>query len=243
MQGGPDGVVARSISVLGDFPAEQAWVLVGGLAVFIRLGSFTRPTADADTVAQSQAHLVERVTVDPTVTVVARGKLRIPTSYGDARVDIMDLGDAALSQALDGRMFALARKAALASAQPCDVVVSGAEVEATIPVATIPALVALKAVAVARRPHGATKAKVGSDIHDLVRLVGTGPRGVADGLVRLDPELAAWIGDLVRYRFDQDLRMTLTRLRRFDRSAGAQCRRLAVPGHDHAPVFTLQPLD
>lgn len=49
-------VLARAVEALGRFPADRDWALVGGIAVFVRLGSVTRPTTDADTVARSQPH-------------------------------------------------------------------------------------------------------------------------------------------------------------------------------------------
>ncbi|KAA0235724.1 MAG: hypothetical protein EDR02_03045 [Actinobacteria bacterium] len=42
--------------------------------------------------------------------------------------------------------------------------------EATAPIATVPALIALKAEAIPRRSGGNSPQKVGSDIHDLVCL-------------------------------------------------------------------------
>ena len=53
-------VLARAVEALGRFPSDQPWVLIGGVAVFMRLGSITRPTADADTVARSQSELIQR---------------------------------------------------------------------------------------------------------------------------------------------------------------------------------------
>ncbi len=95
-------------------------------------------------------------------------------------------------------------------------------VDATIPVATSSALVALKTVSMVRRPHGNSPHKVGSDIHDLVRLVAAaGARSVAAELIR-DAELAAWTADQIGRAFGQDLRYTVLRLRTNDRSAGAQ---------------------
>jgi hypothetical protein len=44
-------VIARSVQALARFPTDEPWVLIGGIAVFVRLGSVTRPTADDDTVA------------------------------------------------------------------------------------------------------------------------------------------------------------------------------------------------
>jgi hypothetical protein len=73
-----------------------------------------------------------------------------------------------------------------------------------------------------RRPHGNSPQKVGSDIHDLVRLVAaSGARPVAAELIG-DAELAAWTADQIGRAFGQDIRYTLLRLRTNDRSAGAQ---------------------
>ncbi|MFZ2056684.1 MAG: hypothetical protein WAV54_04685 [Acidimicrobiales bacterium] len=62
-------------------------------------------------------------------------------------------------------------------------------VDAVIPIATVAVLVALKTLAMVRRPHSAPPQKIGSDIHDLVRLVGTaGARRVAQELLGYDSE-------------------------------------------------------
>lgn len=90
------------------------------------------------------------------------------------------------------------------------------------PVASTAALVALKTVSMVRRPHGNSPHKIGSDIHDLVRLVaGGGARTVATGLVA-DAVLATWVAEQLHRAFGADLRYTLLRLRTNDRSAGAQ---------------------
>lgn len=220
-----DNVLARAIEALSRFPTDQPWVLVGGIAVFIRLGSVTRPTADADTVARSQAELINRLVADEVPRIVTGGELRIPIGAGEVEVDIMDLADEPLPGDVERRVFALARRYALQTAVMERVVVSdrgSLVVEATIPVATSSALVALKTVSMVRRPHGNSPHKVGSDIHDLVRLVAdTGARSIAADLVG-DGELAAWTAEQVGRAFGQDLRYTLLRLRSNDRSAGAQ---------------------
>lgn len=137
----------------------------------------------------------------------------------------MDLADDPLPGDDERRAFALARRFALRSATIERVVVEdgGAVViDAPIPVATTSALVALKTVSMVRRPHGNSPQKVGSDIHDLVRLVaGAGASSVAAELVD-DPALAAWTAAQVGRAFGQDIRYTLLRLRTNDRSAGAQ---------------------
>lgn len=149
----PGSVLARAVNALGRFPHEPAWVLVGGIAVFIRLGSVTRPTADADTVARSQAELLNRLVADEVATIVSGGELAVPTGDGTIEVDVMDLADDPLPGDTERRAFALARRHALDSAVSERIVVSdGAAVvaDATIPVATIGALVALKTVSMVR---------------------------------------------------------------------------------------------
>ena len=221
-----DSVLARSINALARFPEDEPWVLIGGIAVFIRLGSVTRPTADADTVARSQARLLDRlVAVDPTV-LVANGDVTIPVADGSVEVDVMDLADEPLPPDPERRAFAIARRLALESAVRERVVVTSVdgtvEADASLPIATIPALVALKTVAMVRRPHSNHPEKVGSDIHDLVRLVdAAGARTIGAGIAAADPELGAWIADHIERAFGNDLRYTMLRLRRYDRSAAS----------------------
>ncbi len=74
-----------------------------------------------------------------------------------------------------------------------------------------------------RRPHSNQPQKVGSDIHDLVRLVASsGGRTTAVELVALDRDLAQWVRGHIARAFGDDLRYTLLRLRNNDRSAAAQ---------------------
>ncbi len=225
IEGATESVLARAIQALSRFPTTQPWVLVGGIAVFIRLGSVTRPTADADTIARSQTELIGRLVADEVPSVVTGGELRIPIGAGEVEVDVMDLADEPLPGDLERRVFALARRFALRTAKQERVLLSdrgGVVVDATIPVATSSALVALKTVSMVRRPHGNSPQKVGSDIHDLVRLVAaSGARPVAAELIG-DAELAAWTADQIGRAFGQDIRYTLLRLRTNDRSAGAQ---------------------
>ena len=119
------------------------------------------------------------------------------------------------------------RRAALASADAERIIVTNAGgqvvADAQIPVAGIAALTALKTVSMVRRPHGNHPEKVGSDIHDLVRLVAAGgARTVAADLTDMDRDLAKWVGDQIERSFGPDLRYTLLRLRTNDRSPGAQ---------------------
>lgn len=217
-------VLACAVEALGRFPAGRDWVLVGGIAVFVRLDSVTRPTADADTVARSQTELVDRLVADEIARVISSGELQVPIGDGTIKVDVMDLADDPLPGDTERRVFALARRYALRTATAEGIVVSDrgtVVVDATIPVATTSALTALKTVSMVRRPHGNSPHKVGSDIHDLVRLVARhGARPIAAGLAA-DGELATWIGGQIARAFGTDLRYTLLRLHTNDRSAGA----------------------
>lgn len=218
-------MLACAVEALGRFPHEQSWVLIGGVAVFIRLGSITRPTADADTIARSQAGLLQQLADDEIATVISGGDVQVQVGDGNVEIDVMDLADNPLPANVELRAFALARRTALSSAVIERIIVTDTNhieiVNAIIPVATIAALSALKTVSMIRRPHGQHPEKVGSDIHDLVRLTATGPRVIASELVTLDKELAMWVADQVERAFGSDIRYTLLRLRKNDRSLGA----------------------
>jgi hypothetical protein len=227
LAGGRGSVLARAVEALARFPDDGQWVLVGGLAVFVRLGSITRPTADADTVARSQASLIEVLRANDVGLVVGGGEVHVTVGGGVVEVDVMDLSDNPLPRDIERRAFALARRLALSSARLEHVAVvesDGAVVAtATIPVATAAALGALKTVSMVRRPHGNHPTKVGSDIHDLVRIVrASGARSIARDLVASDAALASWVAHEIERAFGNDLRYTLVRLRNNDRSAGAR---------------------
>jgi hypothetical protein len=222
-----DSVISRSVNALSRFPTDEPWVLIGGVAVFMRLGSVTRPTADADTVARSQALLLERVAAEAPSVVVANGDVTMQIDGVDVEIDVMDLADEPLPLDAERRAFALARRFALESVSTERVVVqdgAGERVaDAALPIATIPGLVALKAVSLVMRPHGNHPEKVGSDIHDLVRLVAAeGAASIGRRIAAEAPELGSWIADRIEVLFGKDLRYTLLRLRRNDRSAAAQ---------------------
>jgi hypothetical protein len=223
----PGSVLARAIEALGRFPTDPPWVLIGGIAVFIRLGSVTRATADVDTIARSQASLIQRLVDDDFTTVVSGGDIEVPIGAGSVEIDVMDLADDPLPADSERRAFALARRTALAAAARERIIVSdrGGVViaDARISVASVSALVALKTVAMVRRPRSNSPQKVGSDIHDLVRLVASsGGRATAYELVAIDRDLARWVCDQVARAFGDDLRYTLIRLRTNDRSVAAQ---------------------
>lgn len=219
-------VLARAVEALGRFPHGPSWVLIGGVAVFIRLGSITRPTADVDTIARSQAELIQQLVDDEVTAVISGGDIQVPVGDRNVEIDVMDLADDPLPADVERRAFALARRAALSSAVTERIIVTDPNhmviAEAIIPVATIAALSALKTVSMVRRPHGKHPKKVGSDIHDLIRLSATGPRAIASELVMLDRELAIWVAGQIERAFGSDIRYTLLRLRKNDQSPAAQ---------------------
>ena len=221
-----DTVLARSIEALGRFPTTQPWVLIGGIAVFLRLGLITRPTADADTVARSQADLIAALIDNDITSVVSGGDIQIQVNNEIVDIDVMDLADDPLPPGNELRVFALARRCALTTAEAQHVMIADTNnttiASSTIPVATIAALTALKTVSMVRRPHSKHPHKVGSDIHDLVRLINNGPaRDIAETLANFNTELATWVESEINRAFGHDLKYTILRLRKHDRSAAA----------------------
>ena len=118
--------------------------------MFLRLGSITRPTADANTVARSQAELIRQLLADEITTVVTGGDVQVRIGDGMVEIDVMDLADDPLPGDDERRAFALARRFALTTAEPERIIVTASDrnviVDEIIPVATLAALTALKAV-------------------------------------------------------------------------------------------------
>ena len=149
--------------------------MVGGFAVNVRIAHVHRLTNDIDAVSRDQTKLVEILVAAPNADRLAAAKLQLEHDGTSVIVDVMaDTSEMPLPTEASERAFALARRMALAISEPIDLVVvedSDIIAKATAPMATTSSLIALKAVAIARRPHGGSPEKIGSDIHDLVRLV------------------------------------------------------------------------
>ncbi len=117
---------------------------------------------------------------------------------------------------------------ALATRQSLDLLVieDGRVVaSANAPIATAASLIALKAVAIPRRSRSNSPEKVGSDIHDLVRLTqGCNFEAIAGAIRENGGELREWVGDTLVKWFspEHDLRYTFARLRRLARSVDAE---------------------
>lgn len=223
------GRVRSFVSALSRFPTEPAWTVIGAFAVNVRIAHVHRLTNDIDTVSRDQAKLVELLAAAPDTDRLEASRLQLEHDGTTVLVDVMaDTAGTPLPAEAGERAFALARRMAMTTSEPTDlVVVEGGEIVAktTAPMATSASLIALKAVAIARRPHGGTPVKIGSDIHDLVRLVHSCDFDlVAKSIAGGGSELSRWVKATLVKHFspDQDLRYTFTRLRRLARSIDAE---------------------
>ena len=217
------------MAALARFPAEPAWAVVGGFAVNVRITRLHRLTNDIDTVSRDQTKLVEILVAAWNAARLAPAKLQLEQEGTSVVIDVMaDTSDMPLPPETSERAFALARRLAMATSEPTDlVVVEDGDIvaQATAPMATTSSLIALKAVAIARRPQGGSPEKIGSDIHDLVRLVHSCNFDVvAESIAGGGQELCSWVKATLVKHFspEHDLRYTFARLRRLARSVDAE---------------------
>ena len=229
LAGDRGGRIRSFVAALARFPAEPQWAVVGGFAVSVRITHIHRLTNDIDTVSRDQTKLVEVLVAKPDADRLATARLQLEQDGTTVVVGVMaDTSDTPLPAEASERAFALARRMALATSEPTELVaIEDGDVvaKATAPIATSSSLIALKTVAIARRAQGDSPQKVGSDIHDLVRLVHSRDfDAVADSLATAGDELLIWVGaTLVKYFSpEQDLRYTFARLRRLARSTDAK---------------------
>lgn len=222
------GRIRSFVAALARFPEEPRWSVVGGFAVNIRLAHVHRLTNDLDTVSRDQASLVEILVAEPDADRLDAAKLQLHQGGMTVVIDVMgDSTDVPLPIEASERAFAHARRMALTTSEWTGLqVVQDGEVvlEASAPIATVPALIALKAVAIPRRSAGNSPEKVGSDIHDLVRLVqGCEFDAIDHAMVEAGYKLREWVGATLAKWFspERDLRYTFARLRRLARSIDA----------------------
>ncbi len=204
-------------------------MIIGGFAVALRLAQVHRLTNDLDAVTSDQDAMVSILVESDNAVKLTAGRVSVGSGSDAVTVDVMsDTADAVLPSEPSARAFALARRMAMSDAEMVEIFVIRKDRRGTatsLTVATVSSLIALKTVPVALRPHGNSPAKVGSDIHDLARLVLSSEHAlIAEALSLYDTELSEWVGSELVQRFspDNDLRYTITRLRRFDRSPSAQ---------------------
>jgi len=223
------GRIRSFVAALGRFPNEPRWAVVGGFAVNVRITDVHRLTNDLDTVSQDQSSLVEILVAEPGADRLDTAKLQLTQDGTTVLIDVMaDTSDSPLPSEPSERAFALARRMALATCERIDLAVieNGRLVtQANAPIATTAALIALKTVAIPRRSRSKSPEKVGSDIHDIVRLTqGCDFETVAEAIGEAGDELRQWVGDTLLKWFspDHDLRYTYARLRRLARSIDAE---------------------
>lgn len=222
------GRIRSFVAALGRFPAEPKWAVVGGFAVNVRITHVHRLTNDLDTVSRDQMSLVEILVAEPDAGRLDAAKLQLDQDGTTVVIDVMDdTANVPLPTEASDRAFALARRMALATSAWTGLrVIEDVDIlaEASAPIAAVPALIALKAVAIPRRSRSNSPEKVGSDIHDLVRLVqGCDFDAVDHAIASAGDELREWVGGTLVKWFspDQDLRYTYARLRRLARSPDA----------------------
>jgi len=122
--GDSGGRLRSFVTALERFPAEPEWVVVGGFAVNVRVSYAHRLTNDLDTVSRDQTELVEVLIETPGSERVGAGRLRFTDGGTDVNIDVMaDTTDAALPREPSDRAFALARRLALVTAEPTELVV------------------------------------------------------------------------------------------------------------------------
>ena len=223
------GRIRSFVDALSRFPAEPQWSVVGGFAVNIRITHVHRLTNDLDTVSRDQTSLVEILVAELDAERLDAAKLQLDQDGTTVVIDVMaDAANVSMPSEPGERAFALARHMALATSEWAGLqVVEGRDIiaEASAPIATVPALIVLKTVAIPRRSRGNSPEKVGSDIHDLVRLVqGCDFDAVDRAISEAGDELREWVGNTLEKWFSpaQDLRYTFARLRRLARSTDAE---------------------
>lgn len=174
----PGGVMDAFIGSIGQLaPADP--VIIGGLAVMCRVGGEHRPTLDIDSAFNNETD------TPTTALLVADGiatagdaiqRVRID----DALVDVIDTFPIVPHDLPDDpaqRLFVCAHRFAYESATPVTFV--GTSNRATVRVASVEALISMKAHALRFGRHQRRATKRASDLYDVIRLVTAG----ADGLL------------------------------------------------------------
>ncbi len=213
------GTVASFVRTLDELPRELRWVLVGGFAVNLRISTLHRLTGDVDTLTSAHREFLELLVGREDVERLAAAKVLVG-SDPSVKVDVMasTIGEELPIQN-DSRAFALARRWAYEQATTASVTAVNRDgrpaATCVLELATVPSLVALKVAALRGRQGRTSKTKVGSDIHDLVRMM-DGRR--IDELAMLfeaaPPELAAYVANQLVHFFhpDHDGRLSLGKL-------------------------------
>ncbi len=209
IEGDPGGTIKAFVRAIASLPSEPHWVLVGGFAVNLRIAAVHRLTGDVDTVTNDPERLIELVADLPEAEKIDRAKVVIEAGM-KVKIDVMPstVGEA-LPPGGWKRGFAHARRWAIGSADPVSITVVDSRgvpvARGTCSVATVHALIALKVVALRGRQGRSSRTKVGSDIHDLVRLTARRSIGeLAEGFASAPGELTEYVAQQLELLFDPD---------------------------------------
>jgi hypothetical protein len=228
LEDSPVGRIAQYVRTLRRLPKAPPWILVGGLAVNVRVGRAHRATNDIDTVSPDQNRLVEILVSFDDAEPISAGKVQFHDP--EVEVDVILSTDGhELPPAERDRAFALARRFAMRTASTVTIEVIDDKGHVTecvdIAVASRPALLILKTLSFPERIDGRYRQKVGSDVQDLYRLVEREDLDLlAAAIADCGPELTDFIATELRHYFTagtSDLRYTYTRMRSFARNADA----------------------
>ena len=223
------GHVAQYVRTLKQLPVDPRWILIGGLAVNVRIERVHRATNDVDTVTHDQTRLVEILLALPTTESLSTAKVQFHDP--EVEVDVMASTEGTELPIRDAdRAFALARRVAMRTASLVRVsAVSSStgliDESVTIEVASRAALIVLKTLSFPERKDGHYPQKVGSDIQDLYRLV-VGQN--LDSLIELissgGDELSTFVGRILSKTFllgSTDLRYGFARFQRLANNVDA----------------------
>lgn len=212
-----DSDVARFVDAISRLPYDLPdWVLIGGVAVVLRVGGTHRATVDIDTLARESNRLVELLVGFGSEQRAAH-KLIVPIA---TQLDVMAVGsvpDRSLVEPSE-YVFAVAREWAFTTATIESVEVLNERgrlvASATMRVATTGGLIALKSVSLPRRADSNNPAKATSDTIDLLALIETeSVEEVSAAISDAPPALRQWIMNTCRRVFVTDRRYTEARLR------------------------------
>ena len=209
--------VARFVDAISRLPNNLPdWVLIGGVAVVLRVGGTHRATVDIDTLARESNRLVELLVAVGGEQRAAH-KLIVPIA---TQLDVMAVGSVPDPSSVEPSeyAFALARDLAFTTATTESVQVLNERnrpiASATMRVATTAGLIALKSVSMPRRADSNNPAKATSDTVDLLALLETeSVEEVSAALADAPPALRRWIAITCGRVFVIDRRYTEARLR------------------------------
>lgn len=218
----PAGHVTQYIRTLAQLPVDPRWILIGGLAVNVRIERIHRATNDVDTVTHDQTRLVEILLSLPATESLSTTKVQFHDPEVEVDVMASTEGTELPIQEAD-RAFALARRFAMRTASPvriCAVSPSTGLIDesVTIEVASRAALIGLKTLSFPERKDGRYPQKIGSDIQDLYRLIfGQNLDSLVELISQGGNELSTFVGGILSKNFtlgSSDLRYGFARLQR-----------------------------